>query len=71
MLVEKRKEQFTRALAEKLMIYGLGRGLEHYDDRSVNDVSKAVASDGHKFSRLVAEIVKSDPFRMRRGLEKE
>jgi hypothetical protein len=71
MLVDKRKEPFTRRLAERLMIYALGRGLEHYDDRAVTAVSGAVAADGHKFSRLVAEIVRSDAFRMRRGLEKE
>lgn len=69
MLVQKRAEQFTKNLAEKLMIYGLGRGLEYYDDPAVAKVSKAVAADGHKFSRLVIEIVKSDPFRMRRGQE--
>ena len=67
MLVEKRKEQFSRALAEKLITYALGRGLEHYDDRTVTQVSKALAGDGYKFSRLVTEIVKSDPFRLRRG----
>ena len=70
-LVDKRKDQFTKALAERLTIYALGRGLEHYDDRTVNQVSQAVAADGYKFSRLVSEIVKSDPFRMRRGLEAE
>jgi len=69
MLVEKRSDQFSRCIAEKLMIYGLGRGLEYYDDPAVSAITKAVAADGHKFSRLVIEIVKSDPFRMRRGLE--
>ncbi|MDB5296434.1 MAG: hypothetical protein JWO31_2417 [Phycisphaerales bacterium] len=68
MLIDKRKDQFARTIAEKLMIYALGRGLEHYDDRSVDAVSKATADGDYKFSRLVAEIVKSDPFRMRRGL---
>lgn len=69
MLIEKRSEQVTRCLTEKLMIYALGRGLEYYDDPSVTKAVKAVEADNHKFSRLVIEIVKSDPFRMRRGLD--
>ena len=68
MLVEKRKDAFVRSLTEKLMIYGLGRGLEHYDDRAVAAAVKNVEADGYKFSRLIAEVVKSDPFMKRRGL---
>jgi hypothetical protein len=71
MLVDKRKEQFARALTEKLMTYALGRGLEHYDDRVVNGVVKTASADNYKFSKLVAEIVRSDPFVKRRGLEQE
>lgn len=71
MLVDKQKEQFTRTITEKLIVYALGRGLEHYDDRTVDEVGKAVAAGNYKFSRMVAEIVKSDPFTMRRGLEAE
>ncbi|HEX8916239.1 MAG TPA: DUF1592 domain-containing protein, partial [Humisphaera sp.] len=69
MLVEKRKDAIVRSLTEKLMTYGLGRGLEVYDDRAVSAVVKAADADGNKFSRLVIEIVKSDPFQKRRGLE--
>ena len=58
-----------RNLTEKLMTYGLGRGLEHYDRRPVMKIQEALEKNGYKFSTLAVEIVKSDPFRMRRGSE--
>lgn len=67
-LMEKR-HQFTRCLTEKLMIYALGRGLEYYDRRPVMQIQDALAKNDYKFSALVAEIVKSEPFRLRRGKE--
>jgi hypothetical protein len=60
-------EQFTRCLTEKLMIYALGRGIEFYDRPVVERVVKVVGEKDHKFVALVTEIVKSEPFRMRRG----
>jgi hypothetical protein len=62
-----RKELFVRCLAEKLLIYALGRGVETYDEPALRKITDAVGKDGHKLSRLVVEIVKSDPFRLKRG----
>ncbi|HXX93816.1 MAG TPA: DUF1592 domain-containing protein, partial [Planctomycetota bacterium] len=62
-----KKEKFARCLVEKLMIFGLGRGIEPYDERPIDRIESALARDGFRFSTLVAEIVKSDPFRLRRG----
>lgn len=62
-----KKELFARCLTEKLMTYALGRGLEFYDRRAVDAVTAGLAKSDYKFSALVTEIVKSDPFRMRRG----
>ncbi len=65
-LMEKRS-QFTRCLTEKLLTYALGRGLEYYDRRPVMQIQDALSKNDYKFSVLVSEIVKSDPFRLRRG----
>jgi hypothetical protein len=62
-----RKDQFARCLTEKLMIYALGRGLEPYDERPVDRILTALARDKYKFSTVIVEIAKSDPFRLRRG----
>jgi mono/diheme cytochrome c family protein len=66
MLKTRRAEPFTRNLAEKMLTYALGRGLEYYDACAVDTIAANVAADGHRFSRLVVEVVKSDPFRKRK-----
>ena len=62
-----RPERFVGTLAEKLLTYALGRGLEHYDAPAVRAVTRAAAEDGYRFSSLVVGIVESAPFRMRRA----
>jgi hypothetical protein len=66
-LVLKRKEEFTRCLSEKLLIYAVGRGLEHYDRPTVERIVKSLPEGEYKFSVLVTQIVQSDAFRKRRG----
>ena len=66
-LLRDEKDQFTRCLTEKMLIYAIGRGLDYYDDRSIEKICGEVAKDGYKFSALVIAIAKSDPFRLRRG----
>ena len=68
-ILKGKKDQFVRCLAEKLLIYALGRGLEYYDEPAIDKIEASTAADDYRFSRLVVEIVKSDPFRMRRGKE--
>jgi hypothetical protein len=60
-----RKKEFVRNLAEKMMIYALGRGLDSQDQCAIEEIVKTVETDDYKFSRLVLEIVRSDPFRKR------
>jgi hypothetical protein len=58
---------FARALTNKMLTYALGRGLEYYDRCAVDKIVEALKANEFKFSVLVGEIVKSRPFRMRRG----
>ncbi|MBI3858004.1 MAG: DUF1592 domain-containing protein [Planctomycetes bacterium] len=62
-----KKDAFARCVIEKMMIYALGRGMEPYDDRPLDKALAGVAKNNYKFSAVVAEIAKSDPFRLRRG----
>ncbi len=62
-----RKSLFLRHLAEKLMAYALGRGLEHYDIPSVKEVAQRAAADDYRLNTLILEVVKSYPFQWRRG----
>lgn len=68
-ILMEQRSKVGRNLAEKLLIYGLGRGLEHFDRRSIMRIQEAMEKNDYKFSTLIVEIVKSDPFRMRRGTE--
>ena len=54
-------------MTEKLLTYALGRGLERYDKPVVKEIASRVAADNYRFSTLVLEIVRSQPFQMRRG----
>ena len=62
----RRPESFVRVVAERLLTYALGRGLEHPDLPAVRAVARAAAEDDHRFSALVMRIVESVPFQMRR-----
>lgn len=61
--------EFGKCLSEKMLTYALGRGLEFYDRCATDKIVKTLKEQKFRFSVLVAEIVKSDPFRMRRGEE--
>jgi hypothetical protein len=60
-----RKEQFVECLAEKMLTFGLGRGVEPYDGPVIKDLTGAMARNGYKLSTLVVEVIKSYPFQYR------
>lgn len=62
-----KRDQFIRHLAEKLLAYALGRGIEYYDDAAVTQITDAPVKSDYRSTVLVAEIVKSFPFRYRRN----
>jgi hypothetical protein len=62
-----KKDEFVRALVEKMLTYALGRGLTNDDRCTVKEISAAVAKDGYRFSSLVNAIVESDAFQKRRA----
>ena len=62
-----RSEQFVETVAEKLLTYALGRGIEHYDRPVVRAIAGAAAEDDYRWSSLILGIVESTPFRMRRS----
>ena len=66
-LLKEKKELVARNLAEKMLTYALGRGLEWYDKRPVDTIVAGTAKGEYRFSALVTEVVRSDPFRLRRG----
>ncbi len=62
-----RRDDFLHNLAEKMLAYALGRGLEWYDRSAVRKITAAVARDGYRAGTLVREVALSYPFQYRRG----
>jgi hypothetical protein len=58
--------QFVQAFTKRLMTYGLGRALEHYDMPTVRAIVRDAAGQDYRFSEIVFGIVSSDQFLKRR-----
>ena len=63
----KRPENFVTTVTEKLLTYGLGRGVEYSDAPDVRRIVREAAADDYRWSALIAGIVRSVPFQMRRA----
>ncbi|MDX1965148.1 MAG: DUF1592 domain-containing protein [Pirellulales bacterium] len=66
-ILKSKKELFVRCLTEKMLTYAVGRGLEEYDEVTVDRIAAAMASQDYRFSALLTEIVNSAPFQQKRG----
>jgi mono/diheme cytochrome c family protein len=56
---------FAETVAEKLLMYALGRGIEYYDMPAIRQIVRAAAETDYRFTQLVLGVVKSAPFQMR------
>jgi hypothetical protein len=63
----KRPELFATTFTDKLLTYGLGRGVETYDAPAVRKVVRTAAANDYRFSSFILGIVNSTPFQMRRS----
>jgi hypothetical protein len=62
-----RRDQFVETVAEKLLTYALGRGLEYYDQPAIRGITREAGKDDYHMSSLIVAITKSMPFQMRRS----
>ncbi|HSR09606.1 MAG TPA: DUF1592 domain-containing protein, partial [Bryobacteraceae bacterium] len=62
-----RPQVFVGTMAEKMLTYALGRGVEYYDMPAVRKIVRNAAAHDYRFSTLVMGIVNSTPFQMRRS----
>jgi hypothetical protein len=65
-ILKNKKDLFVRNLAEKMLTYALGRGIEHFDKCAIDRIYEAMGRNNYKFSTLVLEIARSEPFQFRR-----
>jgi mono/diheme cytochrome c family protein len=58
-------EQFVGTIAERLLMYAVGRNLQYYDAPSVRAILREAALGKYSLSSLILGVVKSRPFQMR------
>ena len=58
-------EQFVTVVAEKLLTYALGRGIEYYDAPAIRQAVRGSAAAGYSFASLIGGLARSAPFQMR------
>lgn len=68
-LLRENLPEFARGLAEKMLTYALGRGLERYDRPTIQTLVGQMAENEYKMQSLILGIVHSAPFQQRRGEE--
>jgi len=61
------RTDFYRCLAEKLLTYAIGRGLEYYDVETVDEIVRRMERADGRFSALLAGVIESTPFQERRN----
>ena len=59
------REEFVATVAEKLLMYAIGRGLDYYDRPTLRQIVRDARSGDFRWSTLVLEVTKSVPFQMR------
>lgn len=58
---------FARCLAEKMLTWSLGRGIESYDGPTVRDIVRQTQEHGYRFQAMIKAIVHSPAFLERKG----
>jgi hypothetical protein len=61
-----RREDFYRCVAQKMLVYALGRGTDYYDEYSLDLLVERLIEHGGKFEELVYGIAESPPFQRQR-----
>ena len=68
-LKNEHKFDFYRCLTEKLLTYATGRGLEYYDEPTVDAIVRRLDAEDGRFSVLLRGVVESAPFQQQRDTE--
>jgi hypothetical protein len=61
-LLKQQKQEFVECLAEKMLTFALGRGVESFDGAAVKEIADGTVGAGFKMSSLIQGIAKSYPF---------
>lgn len=64
-----RREEFSATVVQKLLTYGLGRGVEYYDQPTVRKILRDSAPGEYRMRDMITAVAMSAPFQMRRSPE--
>ncbi|GEP45333.1 DUF1592 domain-containing protein [Brevifollis gellanilyticus] len=64
-------DDFTRSLAENLLTYALGRGLNYSDKPAVHEIVRRTKAADYKFQEMLLAVIESAPFQKMRVGEAE
>jgi hypothetical protein len=67
LLAKTRRNDFYRSVIEAALTFALGRGVEPFDQPAVDRIVDDLRKNDGRFSSLIAGVVHSVPFQMRRG----
>ena len=63
-----RPELFVSTLAEKMLTFALGRGIESYDAPAVRQIIREAKKDDFRMHSVISAVINSQPFQMRKTL---
>src|SRR5262249_25409700 len=63
-LVLNHKDDYVRTVAEKLLAYGIGRGIEYDDLPAIRKIARESAPGDYHWSSMILGVVRSTPFSM-------
>jgi cytochrome c551/c552 len=66
-LTTTRREEFVSTVAERLLTYALGRGVEYYDQPVLRSIVRNSSAGNYRMRDLITEVALSTPFQMRRS----
>ena len=61
-ILSEKRDQFTKAVVNKVLAYALGRYIEFTDQETINNIFTQVKKNDLKFQTLVEQVVLSEPF---------
>jgi hypothetical protein len=64
-----RRDEFVSTVTEKLLTYGLGRGVEYYDMPAVRAIMRQTEANQYRLRDLIVAVASSVPFQMRRSAD--
>jgi hypothetical protein len=62
-------EEFVDTVVEKLLMYGISRNVQFYDQPAVRAIVHQARASNYSFASLILGVVKSAPFQMRKSQE--